>query len=60
MGLVGAVIRWVERGGAERFEEVVGAAGEFAGDGQRRTGVGEPDRVPRRLGSAPVSVESRF
>jgi len=40
--LGGAVVGRVERGGAERFEDVVGAAGEFARDGQARAGVREP------------------
>jgi len=40
--LVGALVGRVERGGAECFEDVIGAAGEFAGDGQRRAGVREP------------------
>jgi hypothetical protein len=42
VGLSGALVGRVERGGAERPEDVVGAAGEFAGDGQRRAGVREP------------------
>ena len=43
--MIGARVRWVERGGAERPEDVVGAAGEFAGD--TRTGVGEPAGLER-------------
>jgi len=45
--LIGAVVGRVERGGAERFEDVVGASGEFAGDGQARAGVREPAGLER-------------
>jgi len=47
VGLVGALVGRVERGGAERFEDVVGPPGEFAGDGQARAGVRETARLER-------------
>ena len=49
-GLIGALFScrgWVERGGAEGPEDVVGAPGEFARDGQRGAGVREPARLER-------------
>ena len=45
--MIGALVGRVERGGAERPEDVVGAAGEFARDGQARAGVGEPAVLQR-------------
>jgi hypothetical protein len=45
--LVGALVGRVERGGAERSEDVVRAAGEFAGDRQAYPGVGEPAGLER-------------
>src|SRR4051794_21509290 len=35
----------LEGGGAEVVQDVEGAAGELAGDGQRRAGVAEPTRL---------------
>jgi hypothetical protein len=46
-GFVGGLVGRVERGGAERPEDVVGAPGEFAGDGQRRAGVRESAGLER-------------
>ena len=47
--MIGALVRggWFEGGGAERPEEVEGAAGEFPGDGQARAGVREPAGLER-------------
>ena len=45
--MIGALVGRVERGRAERSEDVVGASCEFAGDGQRRAGVREPARLQR-------------
>src|SRR5436309_2004816 len=46
-GLGRSAGRWGERGGSELFEDVVGASGEFARDGQTRTRVRETARLER-------------
>jgi len=47
--LIGALVRggWFEGGGAECPEDVEGAAGELAGDGQACAGVREPAGLER-------------
>ena len=48
--MIGALVgsrRWVECGGAELLEDVVGAPREFAGDGQACAGVREPAGLER-------------
>jgi len=53
VGSIGALVGRIERGGAERPEDGVGAPGEFAGDGQRRAGVREAARLERVVVIAP-------
>ena len=45
--MIGALVRRVERGGGERAQDVIGAPGEFAGNGQSHAGVREPARRER-------------